>query len=112
MDLTPQITDYIHEKLSVVEKYINPEMDEEILAEIEVGIISKHHKKGDVYMAEINLTSKGKQYRAVSKTGDLYASIDNLKDQISKSLRRSKDKKGTLFIRGARKIKSLLKRKK
>lgn len=110
-DLTPELTNYIHEKLGVIEKFIHPSSsDQEILAEVEIGLRSRHHRKGDVYRAEINLTVDGKRYRAVTKENDMYSAIDRLKDETSRVVRKGENRSETLFLKGARKIKNMLKR--
>lgn len=109
-DLTPDLTNYIHEKLGVIEKFIHPSSDQEILAEVEIGLRSRHHRKGDVYRAEINLTVDGKKYRAVTKENDMYSAIDKLKDEVSRIVRKSENRYETLFRKGARRIKRMLKR--
>lgn len=109
-DLTPDVSRNVHEKLGVIEKYLEANGDKEILAEVEIGLVSKHHKKGDVYRAEINVQSEGELYRAVSEKGSMAEAIDDLKDQIGKVIRRRLGKKDSLFRKGGRFIKGLLKK--
>ncbi|MCB9805594.1 ribosome-associated translation inhibitor RaiA [Candidatus Nomurabacteria bacterium] len=110
LDLTPEITNYIHEKLGVIEKFVSPDVDTEILAQVEVALRSKHHQKGDIYKAEIVFTHDGQKYTASTKAGDVFSAIDELKDEISKRVRRSKNKGESLFRKGARAIKGFLKK--
>lgn len=110
-DLTPQITSDVHEKLGVIEKYLDTAGDKTVLAEIEIGLRSKRHQKGDIYRAEINLSSNGRMYRAVTRSSTITEALDDLKDEITKQLRRNKDKKESMFLKGARQIKKMLKRK-
>lgn len=107
MDLTPDVSAQVHEKLSVVEKFLSPVGDQQILAEVEVGLDSKHHQKGDVYRAEANVSVDGAVYRAAVKAETITAALDNLKDEISKVIRRSQSKKDALYKRGGRMIKKL-----
>lgn len=107
-DLTPDVTNYIHEKLGVLEKFISDDKDKEILAEVEVGLRSRHHRKGNIFRAEINLSYDGKKYYAVTKASDIFAAIDELKDEISKSVKRSENKKENIFRRSERAFKRLL----
>ena len=110
LDLTPEISSYIEEKIGVIEKFVSPNNDMEILAEVEVALRSRHHKKGDVYKAEIVFTCDGKKYTASARAGDIFSALDELKDEISKRVRRSEGKRESLFRRGARTIKNLLNR--
>ncbi len=108
-NMTPDVEEYITSKMKSVEKFLNTEADEEVLVEFEVER-STHHKNGDVFRAEANLSLKGIMHRAESSESDVRIAIDSVKDQIEKQIRRSKTKRFDLFEKGARKIKSMLKR--
>jgi len=109
-DLTPDIVSEVHEKMGVIEKYINISGDTEVLAEVEIGLLSNHHKKGDIYRSEINLKYDGERYRATSENQSISESLDSLKDEISRQLAKHKDRKNNFFLKGAREIKRILKR--
>jgi ribosomal subunit interface protein len=108
MQITPDIKDYLYKKLAHIEKFLNP-TDESVLCEVELGKISNHHNKGDVYKTEINLHIAGKNLRAVSEMEDIFASIDIAKDDIVRDLQTNKDRKVSMMKRGGAKIKNLLK---
>ncbi len=109
LDLTPDVSSQVHDKLSVIEKYLSAE-DKEVLAEVEIGLISNRHKKGDVYRAEINVSSDGNLYRSVSKKSSVSEVLDDLNDQIGKVIKRNKNKKDSLLRKGGRLIKKILRR--
>jgi len=108
MELTPAISDYINKKIEMLEKFVDPN-DTSVSANIEVGKTTEHHQQGDVFRAEINFSIGGKQFRAVSETEDLYAAIDEMKDDLAKSLLSNKGKQQTAFRKGASQLKNLLK---
>lgn len=110
LDLTPEVNSQVHEKLGVIEKYLEAKGDKEVLVEVEIGLRSKHHKKGDVYRAEVNVSSDGEFYRAVSKRSSIAEALDDLKDEIGKVIRRKEGRKDSLFRKGGRLIKNLLRR--
>lgn len=106
--LTEAITDYVNEKLgkSVLEKFAG---SYEILGvEVDIGKTTGHHNNGEIYRAEVNVAVKGKVLRAVSDKEDLYAAIDDVRDEIINVLKGTKTKKETLWKRGARNIKKIL----
>jgi len=107
MDLTPDVSAQVHDKLDVIEKFLTPHEDQQVLAEVEVGLVSTHHQKGEVYRAEVNVSTRGDMYRASAKGESISAAIDTLKDEISKVIRRSENKKNTLFKKGSRLIKKM-----
>lgn len=107
MELTGAIREYVEMKTAAFEKYVKSG-DESVLCEVEVGKTTNHHRQGDFFKAEIRLHLAGKDFYAVSEKEDLYAAIDEVKDVVSEALASHKDKKTTLFRKGAHKIKNLL----
>jgi putative sigma-54 modulation protein len=108
MEITAEIRDYLYKKLDHVEKFLDPN-DQSILCDIELGKISNHHNKGDVFRTEINLHMAGKNLRAESEMEDIFASIDIAKDEIVREIQSNKDRKVSLMKRGGAKIKNLIK---
>lgn len=106
MDLTTAIDQNVREKLNNINKLLN---NDEANAYVEVGRTTNHHNKGDVYRAEINLSSGEEKYYASSEGPDLYTSINDVKEQILREVKRSRGKKNTLFKRGAISVKKRLK---
>jgi putative sigma-54 modulation protein len=106
ISLTPSITGYINKKVEMLEKFFG---GEETLVSVEVGRTTRHHKSGDIFRAEIHINFIGREYYAVSETGDLYASIDEVKDEIAQELTKKRKKYLHLFKRGGAKIKNWIK---
>jgi putative sigma-54 modulation protein len=106
ISLTPSISEYAEKKLNMLDKFFR---EEESLINIEVGKTTRHHKSGDVFRAEIHITADGEEYYAVSETEDLYAAIDEVKDEIIHELTSRRKKAYRLFKKGGAKIKNLLK---
>lgn len=107
LELTPAIKGYIEEKVGQLEKLVDTSTGG-VRAEVEVGKTTDHHKHGDIFKAEINLYVNGNVYRAVATTSDLYAALDEMKDEVARQIVSKKDKDQTLFRRSARKLKNLL----
>lgn len=108
LDLTPEIKNYITNKLETSGRMMDTPESESIF-EVEVGVTTKHHKSGEIFKAECNVRAPGKKIRAVSHKDDLYAAIDDMKDDIERQLKEIKDRKENLFRRGARSIKKMIK---
>lgn len=83
--------------------------EEETLVNVEVGRTTRHHKSGDIFRAEIRINFGGQEYYSVSETEDLYAAIDEVKDEIVQELTKKRKKYLHLFKRGGAQIKNLLK---
>lgn len=108
IELTSALSAYVEEKINSVEKFAPPHADEVLLANVEIGKTTKHHNAGEVYCAEVNITVRGKGYRAVSEKADLYAAIDDVRDEIARELNSSKERSRTLMRRGAGVLKNLI----
>jgi ribosomal subunit interface protein len=106
IELTPAIQAYVEKKLSVVGKYL--EVNESLVAQVEVGKNSQHHKTGEVFRAEAHLIGGGVDLYVVSEQADLYAAIDLLKDELSHKLNHLKGKRMTLTRRGGQMIKNMM----
>lgn len=106
ISLTPSISEYINKKVEMLTKFFRE--TEEVLVNVEVGKISRHHKSGDVFRAEIQIKKDGENYYATAETSDLYAAIDEVKDNIAHELSSNKRKSLHLLRRGGAKIKNLL----
>ncbi|MEK7115615.1 MAG: ribosome-associated translation inhibitor RaiA [Patescibacteria group bacterium] len=106
--LTPSISDYAKKRVEMLEKFI-AEGSENALIKVEVGKTTQHHKRGEIFRAEINASIPPGEFRAVSEKEDLYAAIDDAKEEIEREIISYKDKKRTLFRRGASAVKDIVK---
>ncbi|OHA79531.1 MAG: ribosomal subunit interface protein [Candidatus Yonathbacteria bacterium RIFCSPHIGHO2_01_FULL_44_41] len=108
IELTSAIESYVQEKIRSVEKFALPHESEDPIAEVEIGKTTNHHQSGDVFRAEVNLRVRGKHFRATSEKDDLYAAVDDMRNELVRELSSHKDKTRTLVRRGAGMIKNML----
>ncbi len=108
IELTNAIRAYVEEKIQSVEKFIIAHEKEEVFTEVEIGKTTKHHNSGEVFRAEVMIRVRGKQFRAVSQKDDLYAAIDNVRDELVHEINSNKGRERTLIRRGAGIVKNLL----
>ncbi|MEK7576486.1 MAG: HPF/RaiA family ribosome-associated protein [Patescibacteria group bacterium] len=107
--LNAAMREYLGSKVvGVVEKLIGD--DEAAMLEIEFALVTRHHRKGDVWRAEANLILGKKMIRAEETGDDPHAVIDALGDELSREIKSFKDKSKTKNIRGGRTIKKILKK--
>ena len=89
MELTQAIKDYVDEKIGSLDKYF----DNILEARVEVGLTTKHHQKGDIFRAEVNLEIPQKHIiRAEAKKEDLYMAINAIKQELQRQLKKHKEK--------------------
>lgn len=107
MELTDAINDYVNKRLSSIEeKFVK---GGEMGAHVEIGKTTNHHKQGEIFKAEFNIEISGNKFYTVSEQEDLYTAIDDAKEEIIRQITRTKDRKQTLFKRGATSVKKMLK---
>lgn len=106
IELTSAINDYVFKKISGIEKFVK---NGEMSAYVEVGKTTKHHKQGDFFKAEFNIEISGIKFYTVSEKEDLYKAIDDAKEEIIRQITTHKDRKQTLYKRGALSVKKMLK---
>ncbi len=107
IELTPEITAYAEKKVSALAKYLRE--SESVIAQVEVGKSTQHHKSGPVFRAEVHLSGPGVDVYAAAEEADLNAAIDVVKDEIAHKLTHEKGKREALYRRGARAVKEMMK---
>ena len=111
MELTPAISEYVTGRVSDFEKLLTKIelQDEEIIGNFEVSKSTNHHKAGDVFHADCSVSVDGKQFYASSDKEDLYQAIDEVKERLYTAISKSRNRKQTLFKRGATSVKKMMK---
>ncbi|MCX6753058.1 MAG: ribosome-associated translation inhibitor RaiA [Candidatus Nomurabacteria bacterium] len=105
IELVDSLQEYVNKRLLSLEKFINTA---DSVIHVEIGKTTNHHKNGDVYKAEI-VIGRDKQFFASCETDDLYKAIDEAKEELNRKFTSHKDKKQTLFKRGASSVKKMMK---
>ena len=107
---TNAIDSYVTKRLKELEKVLDAKEKSEV-ARVDIGATSKHHKEGkEHFYAEITFHVKGKDFRVVVKSPDLYAAIDKMKDDIVHEVTRHHDRTRSLKKAGGRELKNRMKR--
>ncbi len=92
LEVTDAISDYIKNKVSRVEKYLDDNDEVEVKALVSA--------KGKDQKVEITIWSGKYNIRAEETNTDLYAAIDLVMDKLEKQFRRYKDKISSLKNKG------------
>jgi len=108
-ELTGAISDYVHQKMGDVEKFIKSNDPESVSIYFEVEKTTDHHQTGPILRAEANLKIDGKYFRAESSQEDIYAAIDEVKDEIISAVKSHQDKQRTLWKKGRTTLKNIIK---
>jgi len=106
MELTTAIQNYVNKKVQSLERFIN---NKDSHVYVEVGKTTMHHKNGEFYKAEISLNVAGDTVFASTQQSNLYTAIDYVREEVCRTITNKKDRKQTLFTRGARSVKKMFK---
>ena len=79
------------------------------MVNFEVSKSTNHHKSGEIFHTDCLIKIDGKEFYASSDKEDLYGAIDATKDTLFYEINKDKDRKQTLFKRGALSVKKMLK---
>ena len=111
MELTPPIKDYVLKKITNLEKLLwRIEVGKsEAMVYFEVARSTKHHKSGEIFHADCLINISGEEFYSSADTKDLYTAIDTVRENLFNEIQKHKDRKQTLFKRGAASIKKMLK---
>lgn len=107
--ITPAISEYLDKKISHLDKFVIPTLEDSIMCYVEIGKTTGHHKTGDLFKAEFTIHIGGKVLRVSTEKEDLYSAIDVVTEEMGEELKSFKNKKQSLVRRGASKIKSIIK---
>jgi len=92
LKLTSEIRKAIEEKISPLDRFI-PNIKVPLKAFVEVGLANRHHQKGDIYYAEVNLNLPGKILRSEAREETAYKAINTIKDELQLLLKKYTEKK-------------------
>lgn len=90
--LTDPLREYITKRIESLSKYLKRFEPSLVRAEVEVARSTQHHRHGDVFYAEINLTVPGKLLRAAKEGVDIRWCIDEVKNTLQREIEKYKDK--------------------
>jgi ribosomal subunit interface protein len=109
--LTEAIKDYVSKRITNLEKLLsNIEAQKgEARVDFEVMKTTNHHKAGEIFHASCKINLDGENFYGQSDSEDLYSAIDQVKETLFNEINKNKDRKQTLFKRGATSVKKMLK---
>lgn len=117
LELTPAITEFVHEKIGSLDKFIGvgwtrkeeaSSRHQLVEAFVEISRTTNHHRHGDVFRAEVNIKIGGRMVRAEKEDMDVRAAIDLVREELKAELQKEKGMHEAKFKRGARTMKRLL----
>jgi len=111
IEITEALHDYVVKKVTNLGKLLQEieERDGEVSVLFSLSKTTHHHKGGEVFHADCSINLKGKKFYSSVNKQDLYEAIDQVKDNLYTEINKNKDKKQTMFKRGAVSVKKMMK---
>jgi len=81
---------FIQDKIGSLDKFLS---EKNLLAEVEISKTTKHHNKGDVFRAELQIELPQKLLRAESTMEDLRMAIVDVKDKFQVQIKKYNETK-------------------
>lgn len=111
MELTEAIKAYVLEKETNLGRLLSKieDMGGGVSANFEVSKNTNHHKSGSIFHADCLIKVRGEEFYGSVDEEDLYQAIDKVKENLFREISKYKDRRQTLFKRGAMSVKKMLK---
>lgn len=117
--LNQALRDFIKEKIESLEKFSeilqekyfsspSPQGKAKVQIWVEIGKITKHHRKGPVFWAECQMRFPKKSLRSTAQSEDLRLAITEVKDELQRQLKRYRDRAKSKIEKGQRSLKKSL----
>lgn len=104
MDVTPAVDTYIRKKAQGFEKFV----DASSKLEVALSKANHHQKSDDAFRVQFKIFSRGEYVQSESGAEDLYSAVDTAREDLFTTLASKKDKKMTLWRRGGKRLKNLI----
>jgi ribosomal subunit interface protein len=108
VSLEPILREYVERKIAKVGKMAERLGGDAAVLRVEIGRLTRHHKKGKVFRAEINCDIPGipvKMLRAESLHWDIRAAIDETARNLIRQLKELRGRFAARTSAGARELK-------
>jgi putative sigma-54 modulation protein len=104
VEMTDAIAEYIDKRLSSLDKFFTaPE------AYLHLSKNPPTQRNGEgLFKVQLIIEDEGNDYLADHSSHDLYTAIDDIKEDMQRVVRKAKTTEDSLFKKGARKIKKML----
>lgn len=89
--LDDALKDFVNDRIGGLERLLK-NIKPPILIEVEIGKETKHHKKGNIFYAEGQISLPGALLRSTSKKEDLRLAIVEVKDDLQRQIKKYKNK--------------------
>jgi ribosomal subunit interface protein len=111
LSLTSELKEYAEEKIGALERLLPKQSADAVKVDVEIGKPSKHHRKGEVFRCEVNVTMGKILLRAEEPGQTPFESIDRVRDEIEREVKKMKSKRRSTARRAEREVSRRLRQK-
>ena len=104
-EVSDELKSVAESKLATLDKYIK---DAPAICEVEFEKVTNHRQQGYIYRVEINLEVDGQFFRAEATAENFEKAIDDAREDLQQEMHTARGKRITKLMRGARKIKEMM----
>lgn len=104
INLTPELRKYALEKIGSLERFFKDTAPDSVIVDIEIGRPSRHHRKGEIFRCEVNVSLGKRLLRAEERAASVKGAIDLVRDEIQREAKKLRARRQDQFLRAARKI--------
>lgn len=104
-DVRPHLQTLVTEKMQTLDRFLGG--TSEIKCEVEFAKVAPQ-RTGAVYRVEVNLWNEGKLHRAEAVEASFEKAIDHVRTELESELQRDRTKRQSLWRKGARKMKNMM----
>ena len=94
LELTPDISSHIEKTINSLDKFVQ-NINFAVIAKVEIGRTSQHHKLGKIYRTEVQIHLPGKLIRSEAIAETIFESINEVRDELQQELKQYKERKIT-----------------
>ncbi|NCN52251.1 ribosome-associated translation inhibitor RaiA [Candidatus Parcubacteria bacterium] len=105
IEVTDTLRTLVEQKFAKLGKFIGDRPD--VTCDIELEKMTGSHS-GNIFRAEVNIRVGGKLYRAEATTDQIEKSIDQMRNEVEREIRKAQSKEQTLVKRGGAMIKRMM----
>lgn len=106
---TDELRDLVLKKIPQISKLL-PKSASDAVFEIELGKATKHHKSGNIFRAEINVSYNSIVHRAEEAAPSIEEAFEIAKDELKSELRKGRTKKKDIARKGGRELKARIRK--
>ncbi len=93
LTFTPSLRTYIERKLGTLTKFLKQlETESGVEMKVEIARTTRHHRHGEVFMAEVNLPLPGRTLRAAEYSADARTAVDAVREKLQLEIEKYKAK--------------------